>query len=163
MSTTVEASIAATIVQLAAAGFSVDVIYAGLERRRAARCSITRKDGTRIAFEAGASLLGTVVAAFEAAMNDREFATTTLDVVPVTTDAMELWHEIAAVASSYEFFSVRPVGEAFAIELACNGATTTWDEGLDLDAVQALHIAADEADDDQQDLETRLDAALRDA
>lgn len=162
MSTTVEASIAATIVQLAAAGFSIDIVYAGMERRRAARCSITRRDGTRIAFETGASLLGTVVAAFEAAMNDREYSTTTLEVVAVTDDAMGMWHEIAAIASVYEFVSVRPVGEAFAIELACNGATISWDEGLDMDALQALHIAADEAEA-QDDLEHRLDRALSDA
>lgn len=143
MSSTFEAAAAATLVQLVAAGFTVEVGAHGMESRNAWTVTISKRptvDGVvRVAaIGQGRYPLEAFAIAASKAMNDREFTATTCAVL-IAGDAMaDAWRTIVCIAEAFEFVLVKPtmsepvVAHGLPVTIAvitCNGSERTWTIG----------------------------------
>lgn len=117
MSTTFDAASAATLLQLVAAGYSIDL----RARTMAAswRVSITDADGHN--WQGTSRELVAALAAASAAGDDYlPLVQATLDVVKVTEDHADAWRTLAAIASEFDYVTVRPGQAPHHVLVACN-------------------------------------------
>lgn len=108
MSTTLEAAAAATILQLAADAFVIELQPHSLS----AQWHVTIRRPTMLGAETliasgtARSLLGSLGGAIERAQNNRDFVAATLEIMPLTAELSLAWSDLAGMASEQGWLRV---------------------------------------------------------
>lgn len=125
MSTTIEAAAAATIIQLAIHGFSIDLGSHGMESAQAWTCKIARQhptEGTRVLIARGVGRYPLVALsdALSRAMSDRHYVAATLTTQGVTSGHGDAWRSLVCIAEDFDFVELTGDGKGFAT-MRCGG------------------------------------------